>query len=214
MHEEPVTAERATGGGRRSGRQRPAMLVVGVLVVAVAGVIGLAAVLDGPGGTEPSDAVGGGAAGTGTGSEPSPIAPETPAPDGTDDPGDPVETNGVRHCSVFPGSAGTPLTVVGDDGGPTELGGLEGWWNGTPLSTSGGWLAVERWPQQVLDHPATATVETTTGTVLETFDRRSCTGVADYIPPDLSALAPSTVVVLDALTGEVLAEHPVELAGS
>lgn len=208
MHQERVGADGATGADRGSGRPRPAALVIGVLVAAVGGVIGLAAVIDRPAGTEPSDtAVAAGAEGQAP--EPSPIAPETPA---TEAPA--AETNGVRPCTVFPGSTGTSLAVLGDDGAPTELGGLEGWWNSTPVNESGGWLAVEKWPQQILDHPATATVETTTGTVLETVDRRSCTGVEDYVPPDLSALAPSTVVVLDALTGEVLAEHPVELAGS
>lgn len=190
------------GGPGRSTRWR-APLVGGALVVAVLGV-GVAAALTGrAAGTEPSDAVGGAPAAEAPGDDPA-LAAETPAPV-------PVETNGVQQCSTFTGTAGTPLQVRGDDGEPTELGGLEGWWNGTPASDAGGWLDVEKWPRQVLDHPATVTVETTTGTVLESFDRRTCTGVEDWTVPELSALPPSTVVVLDAETGEVLAEHPVEL---
>lgn len=192
----------ADGGPGRGPRAR-ALLVGGVLVVAVLGV-GVAAALSGrAAGTEPSDSVGGAPVAETPDADPA-LATETPA-------APPVETNGVRACGGFAGSAGTPIQVRGDDGEPTELGGLEGWWNGTPTSEAGGWLDVERWPRQVLEHPATVTVETTTGTVLESFDRRACTGVEGWTAPDLSALPPSTVVVLDAETGEVLAEQPVEL---
>ncbi|MFE6233838.1 hypothetical protein [Cellulosimicrobium sp. NPDC057862] len=189
------------GPGR--GPRTRALLVGGALVVAVLGV-GIAAALTGrAAGTEPSDAVGGAPAAEAPADDPA-LAAETPGQA-------PVETNGVQACGGFAGSAGTPIQVRGDDGEPEALGGLEGWWNSTPASGSGGWLDVERWPRQVLDHPATVTVETTTGTVLESFDRRTCTGVEGWTAPDLSALPPSTVVVLDAETGEVLAEHPVDL---
>lgn len=208
MHEAaPEDEVRTEGPGddARTGRgpRARALLVGGALVVAVLGV-GVAAALTGrAAGTEPSDAVGGAPAAEAPGDDPA-LAAETPAPV-------PVETNGVQQCGTFTGTAGTPVRVRGDDGEPTELGGLEGWWNGTPASDAGGWLDVEKWPRQVLDHPATVTVETTTGTVLESFDRRTCTGVEGWTAPDLSALPPSTVVVLDAETGQVLAEHPVEL---
>ncbi|GED08257.1 hypothetical protein CCE02nite_02560 [Cellulosimicrobium cellulans] len=198
----PVEGPVDDGGSGRAPRTR-AVLVGGVLAVAVLGV-GIAAALTGrAAGTEPSDAGGGAPAAEAPGDDPA-LAGETSAPP-------PVETNGVQACSGFAGSAGTPIHVRGDDGEPAELGGLEGWWNSTPASDAGGWLDVEKWPRQVLDHPATVTVETTTGTVLESFDRRMCTGVEGWTAPDLSALPPSTVVVLDAETGEVLAEHPVEL---
>ncbi|MFF2267969.1 hypothetical protein ACFVTZ_06865 [Cellulosimicrobium cellulans] len=193
----------ADDGGRGRGPRTRALLVGGVLAVAVLGVGIAAALTSRAAGTEPSDAVGGAPAAQAPGDDPA-LAVETPAPV-------PVETNGVQQCGAFVGSSGTPIQVRGDDGAPAELGGLEGWWNSTPASDAGGWLDVERWPRQVLDHPATVTVETTTGTVLESFDRRTCTGVEGWTAPDLSALPPSTVVVLDAETGEVLAEHPVEL---
>ena len=199
---------------RATRRPRPTALVVGALAVAVAGVVGVALLLDGPGGTDPSDtSAGGAAAAAGVGTTPgsSSTAEETPAAIDEETPAPAADTNGVQHCSGAVASGGTPLTVVGQDGEPTQLGGLEGWWNGTPVSSAGGWLPVERWPQQVLDHPATATVETTTRTVIETFDRRTCTGVPDYVPPDLSWFASPTVVVLDAETGEVLAEQAVDL---
>ncbi|QJW35401.1 hypothetical protein [Cellulosimicrobium protaetiae] len=205
MHEaatedENRTRRDDTGTGR--GPRARALLVGGALVVAVLGV-GVAAALTGrAAGTEPSDAVGGAPVAEAPEDDPA-VAAETPS-------SAPVETNGVQQCT-FVGFEGTPIQVRGDDGEPEELGGLEGWWNSTPVSDAGGWLDVERWPRQILDHPATVTVETTTGTVLESFDRRTCTGVADWTAPDLSALPPSTVVVLDAETGEVLAEHPVEL---
>ncbi|WP_313662384.1 hypothetical protein [Cellulosimicrobium cellulans] len=200
--ETPVEGSADDDGPGRRPRTR-ALLVGGVLAVAVLGV-GIAAALTGrAAGTEPSDAVGGAPAVEAPDADPA-LAAETSAPP-------PVETNGVQACGGFAGSAGTPIQVRGDDGEPAELGGLEGWWNSTPASDAGGWLDVEKWPRQVLDHPATVTVETTTGTVLESFDRRTCTGVEGWTAPDLSALPASTVVVLDAETGEVLAEHPVEL---
>lgn len=198
----PVERSVDDGGPGRGPRTR-ALLVGGALAVAVLGV-GIAAALTGrAAGTEPSDSVGGAPVAEAPDADPA-LAAETSAPPV-------VETNGVQPCGTFAGSAGTPIQVRGDDGEPTELGGLEGWWNSTPTSDAGGWLDVEEWPRQILDHPATVTVETTTGTVLESFDRRTCTGVEDWTAPDLSALPPSTVVVLDAETGEVLAEHPVEL---
>lgn len=198
----PVERSVDDGGPGRGPRSR-ALLVGGALAVAVLGV-GIAAALTGrAAGTEPSDAVGGAPVAEAPDADPA-LAAETSAPPV-------VETNGVQPCGTFAGSAGTPIQVRGDDGEPAELGGLEGWWNGTPASDAGGWLDVEKWPRQVLDHPATVTVETTTGTVLESFDRRTCTGVEGWTAPDLTALPPSTVVVLDAETGEVLAEHPVEL---
>jgi hypothetical protein len=200
--EMPVEGAADDDGPGRRPRTR-AVLVGGVLAVAVLGV-GIAAALTGrAAGTEPSDAVGGAPVAEAPDADPA-LAAETSAPPV-------VETNGVQPCGTFAGSAGTPIQVRGDDGEPAELGGLEGWWNGTPASDAGGWLDVEKWPRQVLDHPAMVTVETTTGTVLESFDRRTCTGVEGWTAPDLTALPPSTVVVLDAETGEVLAERPVEL---
>jgi hypothetical protein len=208
MHEAaPEDEVRTEGPGddARTGRgpRARALLVGGALVVAVLAV-GVAAALTGrAAGTEPSDAVGGAPAAEAPGDDPA-LAAETPAPT-------PVETNGVQVCWDVVMPDGPGITVRGDDGAPMELGGLEGWWTSIPADDAGGVLPVEEWPQQILDHPATAQVETTTSTVLETFDRRTCSGVDGYVPPDLSALPPSTVVVLDAETGEVLAEHPVEL---
>ncbi|WP_069385923.1 hypothetical protein [Cellulosimicrobium cellulans] len=130
-------------------------------------------------------------------------------------PGPARDVNGVRACSGFSNSStGNSATGFDENGRPVEVSGLEGWWNGTPANADGGMLPVEEWPQQILDHPATVTLETVDGTVLESFDRRTCTGVTDYVPPPLDQLPPDAIVVLDAQTGEVLAEHPLNTPDS
>ncbi|SDF28227.1 hypothetical protein SAMN04487781_0846 [Cellulosimicrobium cellulans] len=124
--------------------------------------------------------------------------PSTPARD----------TNGVRVCASYVArSDGSTVTQYQPDGTTFEIGGLEGWWNAIPAHTGGGYLPVEEWPQQILDHPATATVETVSGTVLESFDRRTCAPVEGYVPPPPETLPPDAIVVLDTRTGEVLAEQ-------
>ncbi|MEV8178742.1 hypothetical protein AB0O99_11830 [Cellulosimicrobium funkei] len=117
-------------------------------------------------------------------------------------------TNGVRVCASYVAQpSGNTVTQYQPDGTTYEIGGLEGWWNAIPADTDGGYLPVEEWPQQILDHPATATVETVSGTVLESFDRRTCGPVEGYVPPPPETLTADAIVVLDARTGEVLAEQ-------
>lgn len=119
------------------------------------------------------------------------------------------ETNGVRVCSGdVAGSGGGSAILHEPDGTTWEVGGLEGWWNATPANADGTVMAVEEWPQQILDHPATVQVETVSGAVLESFDRRVCGPVEPYVPPPLDTLPADAIVVLDALTGEILAQQP------
>ncbi len=132
-------------------------------------------------------------------------APTTSAPE----PSTPErDTNGVRVCGNYVAQpSGNTVTQYQPDGTTYEIGGLEGWWNAIPADTDGGYLPVVEWPQQILDHPATATVETVSGTVLESFDRRTCGPVEGYVPPPPETLPADAIVVLDARTGEVLAEQ-------
>lgn len=134
----------------------------------------------------------------------------TPPPETTTTSPEPDrDLNGVQPCHGFTISGDDDSVTRHDpDGTTVELGGLDGWWNATPADDKGNELPVDEWPQQILDHPATVTLETIDGRVLESFDRRSCTDVTDYVPPPLNELPPDAIVVLDAQTGEVLAEHP------
>ncbi|KRC42863.1 hypothetical protein ASE27_00835 [Oerskovia sp. Root918] len=116
------------------------------------------------------------------------------------------ETNGVRTCFNYSPTERGSVEGADEHGNPMTLGGLEGWWNSFPADLDGDVLPVEEWPQEILDHPVTAQVETRSGTVLETFDRRSCTSVPDYVPPPLDTLPAESIVVLDVETGEILAE--------
>lgn len=138
-------------------------------------------------------------------SDPASPGPSTSAPE----PSTPErDTNDVRVCGNYVAqSNGNTVTQYQPDGTTYEIGGLEGWWNSIPADTDGSYLPVEEWPQQILDHPATATVETVSGTVLESFDRRTCRPVEDYVPPPVETLPADAIVVLDAQTGEVLAEQ-------
>ena len=54
------------------------------------------------------------------------------------------------------------------------------------------------------DHPQTALVDTRTHEVVATYDRLACGQMAGYVPPDGAEWPPDSIVVLDALTGEVL----------
>lgn len=134
-----------------------------------------------------------------------PTAPTTSAPE----PSTPERhTNGVRVCGNYVAQpSGNTATQYQPDGTTYEIGGLEGWWNAIPADPDGRYLPVEEWPQQILDHPATATVVTVSGTVLESFDRRTCGPVEGYVPPPPETLPADAIVVLDARTGEVLAEQ-------
>ncbi|MBD5784845.1 hypothetical protein IF650_01510 [Cellulosimicrobium terreum] len=132
------------------------------------------------------------------------VAAETPS--GMDRDAPPVCWNGSA-------GEGEPVTLEGPDGEPYELGGYEGWWNGTPADDEGGVLPLDEWPAKVLEHPATATVyvDDAKTRVLETYDRETCGPVADYVPPTPEDLEVDTgaggfALLLDARTGEVL-EH-------
>ncbi|MBN0038828.1 hypothetical protein JN535_01410 [Cellulosimicrobium cellulans] len=188
---------------RRARTRRRVGMVSGsvVALVAVAALVVPAAL--GASGTDPSDRPdpvmpGGPSDPSSPGLSTSDPEPSTPARD----------TNGVRVCGNHVAqSSGNTVTQYEPDGTTYEVGGLEGWWNSIPADTDGSYLPVEEWPQQILDHPATATVETVSGTVLESFDRRTCRPVEDYVPPPAETLPADAIVVLDAQTGEVLAEQ-------
>jgi len=112
------------------------------------------------------------------------------------------DTNGVQRCAGF-----RPNESV-DASRATDPAALEGWWNGTPTSPDGKDMPIESWPRQVLDHPATAQINTREGTVVETFDRRTCTSILGFTPPQAENLPSNSIVVIDAETGEVLETQP------
>ncbi|MFF3066359.1 hypothetical protein ACFVQ3_17620 [Oerskovia sp. NPDC057915] len=195
-----VTVPRNRGDrGRRTRRVLGVAGALGALALAVAlAVPALTDDLTSTGPAEPTPeafAVPGAApAGTLPGTASSPDA-ETPR-----------ETNGVQDCSEVTLTSGAGIRVSDGNGGTYLLGGFEGWWNNFPADADGNVLPVEEWPQEVLDHPVTAQVETRDGTVLETFDRRSCGSVPGYVPPPLDTLPADSIVVLDVETGEILTE--------
>jgi len=82
----------------------------------------------------------------------------------------------------------------------------EGWWNFTPATEGGDDIRTDPadWPPIMREHPQTAQVDTRTGKVIETYDRYACGPVADYVIPDGLELPPDAVVILDAVTGEIL----------
>jgi len=97
-------------------------------------------------------------------------------------------------CAEFPlGFGGT---------GPA----YEGWWNVTPATEGGDGIRTDPadWPPIMREHPQTAQVDTRTGKVIETYDRYACGPVADYEVPTGLELPPDAVVILDAVTGEIL----------
>lgn len=188
----------------RTRRRVGAVTGTAVALVAVAALVVPSAL--GASGTDPSD-------------HRAPIAPagpsDLPSPDTSASepaPSTPErDTNGVQICGSYVAQpTGNTVTQYFPDGTPYELGGLDGWWNSIPADADANYLPVEEWPQQILDHPATVQIETITGTVLESFDRRACTPVEGYVPPPVETLPANAIVVLDALTGEVLAERPLD----
>lgn len=125
-----------------------------------------------------------------------------------------LPTNGIRDCSSADQPSQGSVTVLGEDGVEYEHRGMEGPWSRFAADEEGNVLPVEQWPLSDLEHAVIAQVETTTRTVLMTFDRRTCAPVPDYVAPALDHLPPSTVVVLDVETGEVVAQEPVTLVGA
>ncbi|WP_435737460.1 hypothetical protein V5D56_02360 [Cellulosimicrobium sp. PMB13] len=125
-----------------------------------------------------------------------------------------LPTNGIRDCSSADQPSQGSVTVLGEDGVEYEHSGMEGPWSRFAADEEGNVLPVEQWPLSDLEHAVIAQVETTTRTVLMTFDRRTCAPVPDYVAPALDHLPPSTVVVLDVETGEVVAQEPVRLVGA
>jgi hypothetical protein len=125
-----------------------------------------------------------------------------------------LPTNGIRDCSSADQPSQGFVRVLGEDGEEYEHRGMEGPWSRFPADEEGNVLPVELWPLSDLEHAVIAQVETTTRTVLMTFDRRTCAPVPDYVAPSLDHLPPSTVVVLDVETGAVVAEERVTLVGA
>lgn len=95
-------------------------------------------------------------------------------------------------CAEFPAT---------DSGGPE----YEGWWSASPADADGNILIDPAdWPPIMREHPQTAMIDTRTGKVLVTYDRYSCGPVADYTVPAGLELPPDAVVVVDAITGDIL----------
>lgn len=157
--------------------------------------------------------------GLGLGGTTAPVGADGPTPTAvqpgaaTSSPDQPSEearrdTNGVQPCSAStppsPEEAAAEMATQGDG----SIGGIEGWWNSTPSDIEGNELPVDQWPQEILDHPATVQLDTRDGRVLESFDRRTCGEITNYVSPPLAELPANAIVVLDAESGEVLGQLP------
>jgi hypothetical protein len=97
-------------------------------------------------------------------------------------------------CAEFPpGTSGT---------GPS----YEGWWSSSPATEGGDGILTDPadWPPIMREHPRTVQIDTRTGKVIESFDRYTCSSIADYEVPAGLELPPDAVVVLDADTGQIL----------
>lgn len=199
-------AATVTGPGARP-RRRSAVVVgvaVGVVVAGAALAVGplLAGEASADGASRTSSAGPAEAPTFPSGEDPHPTPPEPTPSWPTHD------TNGIRDCSSYPAREEGSVTVRTPDGVTSEVGALDGFWSSFPADPDGGVLPVESWPRSHLEHAVVAQVETSTGTVLATIDRRTCAPLTDYVPPPLDHLPPSTIVVLDVETGEVVEEHP------
>ncbi|WP_084073360.1 hypothetical protein [Demequina sp. NBRC 110052] len=119
----------------------------------------------------------------------------------------PSPTPAVVEESGAPGCA--PATIV--PGKPAgDIGGLEGWWNSTPVS-----LPCERWDEsdpRILDHPDTVLINTVDYTMVEAAYRSDRAALGAYATLDGDFVVPArdpewpanSLVLIDAATGEVL----------
>lgn len=102
-------------------------------------------------------------------------------------------------AETFPGSCGEEKYLSSP-----EISGYETPWNVTPADSQGGILPYSEWPQNLLDHPAIAFVDSDTGTTIEVFDRTGCHELTlDPLPRDES-WPEGDIVVIDITTGEIL----------
>lgn len=142
-------------------------------------------------------------------------------------PSSPRETNPAAYAPApFPTPAPTtnewteePVGTPGREIDPELLGssivgGYEGWWNGTPAGDTGGVLPFDQWPQENRDHPRTATYNTRTGTLVETFDLIAQDPIENYVPVPDPTWPANSIVILDADTNELLEHFPVHENGS
>ena len=100
-------------------------------------------------------------------------------------------------------------TVV--PGKPAQnLGGLEGWWNGTPDAPC------DEWDQEIQDHPDVVQINTSDGTMMEADYRTDLSALGAYatlsgdfkVPNPDPSWPEDSVVIIDARTGEVLLASP------
>ncbi|MDN4481285.1 hypothetical protein [Demequina muriae] len=111
----------------------------------------------------------------------------------------PADRVGCAEATVVPGKA------VGN------FGGLEGWFNGTPVAPCA------EWDEQILDHPDTVLIHTGDNTMVEAYYRTSIDALGVYadLGPDFAVPNPApdwpadSFVLIDARTGEVLETWPV-----
>lgn len=129
-------------------------------------------------------------------------------------PAGPIETPVTASASPAPEASATtgttpagcaPAQVVsGKSVG--NLGGLEGWFNGTPSAPC------EEWEQRILDHPDTVLIYTEDNTMVEAYYRTSIDALGvytdlgpDFVVPDPDPEWPArSLVLIDARTGELL----------
>lgn len=144
--------------------------------------------------------------GTASPTETAPLA-ETAEPAPTADAASsPASLADARVCQTFSGAEpGFHTDYVLPDGSIRSVAGYEGWWNSTAVDEAGAFLDPSEWPEPERSHLRVALILAGTGDVIASYDRTTCRGVTEIAEADLSQLAPESIAVIDAETGELLA---------
>jgi hypothetical protein len=94
-----------------------------------------------------------------------------------------------------------------------ETGGYDTYWDATPAGPDGRALSFKDLPDELHDHPAVVLINTWNNTLVQGYDRLGCYDFESYVVSPNPAWPAQSIVVLDAVTNEVLDSFRIDASG-